>query len=258
MPEKDKHTFAVISERIMNFANFLEMLALGSIPCSYCSYFTLVTKFERNSEGTRLCFLVYSEDTTKCLYEAELVQASGTDCARLVGVSIHRSLIDMSACRPPPDSVTTEKIDSLVAILMKVYYLNRERSGILSKISVLHKNVEMVKTLSETCSIKQFNQRKCTRIESVVDSSFLVSVRIDSPQPSHHLQRRSVTHLYSACEQIKDIQRYLRQKPQHLERLVIHCYTLKEAKQYKRIIQSMLDHAFLLNPELKDEPGIVG
>ena len=229
------------------YPNFLDLLSLGTIPCSYCPYFTLVKTSKKLRKERRLCFVIYSDDTRKCLYETEFLQTSQFRRGRLMRVTLHKPTLDSNESA----NAVLEEMENLQCILRKVYHLNKERSDILSKISVLHKNVDLVRSLSQTCGIKELCQKKCVGIQNR-STAFLVSVRMNQQEPNPGRVRR-VNHLYSACEQIRDIQRYLECKPENLEKLVIHCCTSKEVKQYKRIIQSMLDHAFLLNPKELDE-----
>lgn len=45
------------------------------------------------------------------------------------------------------------------------------------------------------------------------------------------------------------------QKPSRLERVVVCCEGAKEVKEYRRVVQSMLDHAMVVNPEIVTTAG---
>lgn len=241
---------------------FLSMLALGSLPSSYCPYFTLAKRWKKTRTESTLIFLVYSPDTTQCLFQTEWVETFPEypgigSSVRLVKALAHKFV--------PLESIEALQVavENLHEVLSQVYHLNKQRSDLLGMISIVHDQKQAVTSSSEYCGIREFCVKdfkeaiKGIGAWSIVHRQFIVSVELDSQS---NLQsrgststRQRVNHLYSACEQVKEVQQYLEtgKAQKTLLKLVIHCRDRKEVMQYKRIIQSMLDHAFLLNPELE-------
>ncbi len=255
--------------------DLFEMLSLGSIPSSFCPYFTLASACsrlngaaaKRSGSGKSLRFLVYSEDTRHCLFETELVKSSARPRVRLETLSVKKSLpqnlgeLDLMVL--PEDSEYSEmelavKMEVFLSILTRVHHLNRERTDTLGRVSVLCESVDTVASLSQKCGMKEVSTRSVHGLLRR-DCPHVVSLLVNTPKAGGargSSGRRRVNHLYSACEVVKEVQTYLETKPENLQRLVIHCSTLKEVKQYRRIIQSIFDHAFLINPETALTPVV--
>ena len=226
--------------------NFIELLSLGSVPTRRCPFFTLVrsVKRDRRSENT-VCFLIYSEDARTCLYEAEF--------SRKVPGKILRLCANRAALSSEAEDDDLAELGLAVErahfILREVFLLNSARSKTLGKISVLHQSVKAVRSLSKACGVDEYRVRSCKHIEDK-SSPFIVTVIIysdeASPSSSARPRARRVSHLYRGCEQIKEIGEYLASYPRHLERVVVCCSSEGEVKRCKRIVQSIMDHAFLL------------
>ena len=226
--------------------DFIELLSLGSVPTRRCPFFTLVrsVKRDRRSENT-VCFLIYSEDTRTCLYEAEF---SRKIPGKILRLCVNRAAL-LSEAEDDDLAELHLAVERAHSILHEVFFLNSARSKTLGKISVLHQNAKAVRSLSKTCGVNEYRVRSCKHIEEK-PSSFIVTVIIysdeASPSTSARPRARRVSHLYRGCEQIKEIGEYLASDPEHLERIVVCCSSEGEVKRCKRIVQSIMDHAFLL------------
>ncbi|QDZ21920.1 hypothetical protein HOP50_06g44610 [Chloropicon primus] len=228
---------------------FFELVSLGSVPSVYCRFFTLA-KGEVRTESS-LTLLVYSECTRWCLYEVEYAEG------KLVRALVNKTLLPGGG---DGDDDFLEAVQNLEAILRKVYLLNKERTEIMGRVSVLHGEEESISSLCDSCALEEIRTNAFGIGEAVSqfgeilgrNTAFVVTVTLNSAtgKPSRHKKTSSVNNLYKRCENMKKIKKMLCNKPENLLRLVVHCGSAKEARQYKRTMQSMLDHAFLVNPGL--------
>ena len=228
---------------------FSQTLALGSLPSAFCQFFTLA----RGSHKDSLVFIVYSECTRFCLYEVEF--RGGKIVAAKASA---RALEDRGGN-------TTE---DLVEAMAKVYESNRARVETLSMVSVLDLSRNSMRDLCSACGMETVDT--CEEAEGLERSgAFVLLVASTSRgQPcasaSGRAGRRTarVQNIYQRCEQMKRIQEFLGnrpktpgQKPSRLERVVVCCEGAKEVKEYRRVVQSMLDHAMVVNPEIVTTAG---
>ena len=227
----------------------LQYLHLGSIPCEYMPYLTFTgSRFVRGKE--KLMFLVYCEHRKQCIYEAEFA----TD-GRVISAHSNSALLDLDEVMQSFGKLWKgSHAATLLTIIKRVLELNEVRSLLLEKLAVTDGDTRDVQSLVRECGLKAKFLPKGHVLTASPGSGtpsysvvFLVGI-----QQSQTRRTANLGSLFAICEQVKALKTYIETIPRGATyKIVIRCNSFKDRRQYHRVIQSMVDHSFLLNPSIE-------